>query len=152
MDRAKELHGIFLDFAIIASTISSLAILAAALVELDGKNKIILIAAALIFWLGLILEQIMIWQANHLLNRKLKKDDGWHKRRIGIFSVAACGEGLIADIVLLMSIMALFFCHRFSIGETLIQYVLVCLIVLSFRMHCILNGKNYIYKKLLRER
>ena len=39
-----------------------------------------------------------------------------------------------------------------GVGEKAIQYIFIFLLVLSFRLHCILNGKNFRYKKFLAKR
>lgn len=149
MDERLKKHSILLNFSIINSVISSLSLMATILVNTDGKNQMILVLFAIIFWLGLIAEQISIWRANAMLKEIEKQSRRKLRGRYGIFSVATSIEGLIADGVFAISIIGLIICVIFHLGETLMQYVFICLMVLSFRMHCFLNGKNYRYKKLL---
>lgn len=123
--------------------------MAAALVNTDGKYQMILVLFAMTFWIGLIAEQILIWRANALLKEIEKQSRIKLRGRYGIFSIATSLEGFIADCLLVISVIGLIVCIIFNLAGDLMQYVFICLIVFSFRMHCFLNGKNYKYKKLL---
>lgn len=135
--------------SIFCSIISSLSLLAAVLVNSESKNQMILISFGLVFWVGLILEQALFWKANSLKKELFKLEKRTPRGRIGILSIAASSEGFVADVVFAGSLIALVVCMMFHLGEALVQYIFICLMVLSFRMHCILNGKNYRYKKYI---
>lgn len=144
-------HAKWLVLCLAGSAVSSMALLPAALVNSEGKYRALLIFFALLFWLGLILEQISIWKADGIMKTETRKEEQ-HPRRSGFLSVAATPEGLIADIVFAISLVVLLVCLIFRFGESILQYVLISLLVLSFRMHCILNGKNYRYWKSVKRK
>lgn len=148
MDAVIKKHSTLLEFSIIASVISSLSLMAAILVNTDGKNQTILMLFATVFWLGLIAEQILFWRSDAMLKKIEKQARKKMQRRPGIVSVAASFEGFIADCLFVISIIGFIICLIFNLGEAFMQYVFICMMVLSFRMHCFLNGKNYRYKKL----
>ena len=148
MSVTKQKHAVLFAFAMVFSVISSLSLMAAMLVNNEGKNKGILVTFGLLFWFGLILEQVLFWKANRLMKIAVAKE----RRRIhgapGILSLSTCPEGLAVDIAFGVSLIAFIICITFGIGEMLLQYIVICLMVLSFRLHCFLNGRNYKYKKL----
>lgn len=148
MGELKRKHTVLFISSLVCSVISSLSLLAAILVNSEGKNKEILIAFGLVFWIGLILEQVLFWRANRLMRIAITKDRRRIRGKPGIISLSTYIEGLVVDAVFIISLIAFVVCTAFSLGESLMQYVLICLMVLSFRLHCFLNGRNYKYKKL----
>lgn len=148
MSELKRKHAVLFITSLVCSVISSLSLLAAILVNSEGKNKEILIAFGLVFWIGLVLEQILFWKANQLMKIALLKDRRRIRGRPGIISLSTYMEGFVVDIVFVVALISLVVCMAFGFGETLMQYILICLMVLSFRLHCFLNGRNYKYKKL----
>lgn len=145
--KIKRQHFVFFWFAVVCSVISSLSLLAAVLVNNEGKYKAILMAFGFIAWIGLILEQVFFWKANQFMKKAMRKEKYRIVGRVGILSVFGCIEGLIADIVFFVSVIAFIVCAATGYGVDFIQYICICLIVLSFRLHCFLNGRNYKYIK-----
>lgn len=148
MSELKRKHSILFGTSIICSVLSSLSLLAAILVNSEGKNKEILIAFGLIFWVGLILEQVLFWRANHIMRIAITRDKRRIRGKPGIISLSTYMEGLVVDAVFIIALIAFIVCIAFGLGESLMQYIFICLMVLSFRLHCFLNGRNYKYKKL----
>lgn len=144
---AKKKHSVFFHMALICSMVSSLSLLAAIMVNSEGKNKEILLVFGILFWIGLILEQIFFWNANRIMKNAPAKDKRHVRGKPGICSLSTYTEGLIADMIFVASLVALIVCMIAGLGETVLQYVLICFVVLSFRLHCFLNGRNYKYKK-----
>lgn len=147
MSEIKRKHTLLFWSSIVCSIISSLSLMAAMLVNSEGKNKEVLIAFGLLFWIGLIMEQILFWRANLLMRIAITKDRRRIRGRPGIISLSTYIEGFVVDIVFVISLISLVVCMAFGLGETLMQYVFICLMVMSFRLHCFLNGRNYKYKK-----
>lgn len=148
MNGLKRKHKAFFDTAGICSVVSSLSLLAAMLVNGEGKNKGILVVFGLLFWGGLIAEQIFFWKADRLMKMAATKQGYRIQGKPGILSFAAGTEGLAADGVFLISLIALVICVALGVGENLMQYIFICVVVLAFRLHCFLNGRNYKYRKL----
>ena len=150
---AKKLS-LKINLSIVSSTVSSFSIIASAFVENNGnEDKVIRILVPLVFWFGLIAEQILIWSANSV-RKKLEAENKVRitHDRAGVISIPKTLEGKTTDIIMILSVMAFVVLFCFEIGEGFIQHLFVALIVLSFRLHCIFNGKNYIYKKYLAKR
>ena len=140
--------------AIIASCVSSLSILTCIFIgENETLNTILKIIFPLIFWIGLILEQVWISQINKM-RKELEKEDKRKQPRLkpGIISIFQTEEGAKADIAFAVSFLILIILMIFEIGTNVLQYIFIFLSVLTFRMHCILNGKNFRYKKFFSKR
>lgn len=148
MNELCKKHRKNLYLSIVSSVISSLSLMAAILVNSEGENKITLFVFGALFWIGLVIEQIFFWRSYVFMKEIAFQSKRLLKGRAGIFTFAASTEGFIADVVFAISLIALVICAVFSLGETILQYILICFIVLSFRMHCILNGKSYRYKEI----
>lgn len=148
MSELKRKHGFLFIASVTSSVISSLSLMAAILVNSEGKNKEIRIAFGLIFWVGLILEQVLFWRANHIMRIAITRDKRRIRGKPGIISLPTYMEGLVVDAVFIIALIAFIVCIAFGLGESLMQYIFICLMVLSFRLHCFLNGRNYKYKKL----
>lgn len=148
MCETKKKHSILFYCSMTCSVISSLSLLAAIMVNSEGKNRGVLIAFGLLFWVGLILEQVFFWRANRLMRFAIAKDRRRIRGKPGIISLSTYMEGLVVDVVFIISLIALIICIAFDLDESLMQYIFICLMVLSFRLHCFLNGRNYKYKKL----
>lgn len=140
--------------AIVCSFVSSFALLSCIFIGMnDISDKIIGIIFPIIFWIGLIAEQVLIWKSNAVRKEienigKTRKFQG----RPGIINIWKNRYGAIADIVCLVSLLLLALFMIIGIGEKTIQYILIFLLVLSFRLHCIFNGQNFRYKKFLEKR
>ena len=147
----KRKHSLCFTFSLIFSVISSIMLSGAIFVNSDGKNKVLLLISGIAFWVALLLEQIFFWWANHLMKKSDAKNSRYIRSKPGIFSFGTSIEGIVADAMFVISLVVLLVCTGFGIGEEIAQYIIICLLVLSFRLHCFLNGKNYRYKKVVRK-
>lgn len=147
ISKMKKQHFKFFFVSVTCSVISSISLLASSLVNNDDKYKGILITFGILFWLGFVLEQVFFWKANKVMKIAIRKEKCHLEDRLGIISFFAYIEAIITDTVFIVSLIAFIICMIVGIGEQLIQYILICLIVLSFRLHCFLNGRNYKYIK-----
>ncbi len=83
--------------------------------------------------------------------------DGWYKRNrikkertvrgVGAFTFLKNVPAAVADLVLVLTIPALIVSLIVTKGSGAICYAFISLLVFSFSMHCILNGKIYYYIK-----
>ena len=144
----------FVNLSVIASIISSVSIMACAFLgKSDNIDQVIKIIFPLVFWIGLLIEQYFIWNANSF--RKKLESEGKLRRirgKPGAVSILQTEEGAIADLILVISLIVFVILLLFGIGKGFPQYLFIFFVVLSFRMHCILNGKNFRYKKYLAKR
>lgn len=154
MRRLFKKFSLKINLSIVASIISSISIIASAFIGKNGStDKAIQVSFPLVFWVGLIAEQVLIWNANSIRN-KLEAEG--RLRRIrgkpGVLSILQTEEGAITDLILILSVTAFVILLLFGIGKGFVQYLFISLIVLSFRLHCIFDGKNFRYKKYLAKR
>lgn len=145
---------LFINLSIIASIISSVSIMACVFLgKSDNADQTIKIIFPLVFWIGLLIEQYFIWNANSF--RKKLESEGKLRRirgKPGAVSILQTEEGAVTDLILVISLIVFVILLLFGIGKGFPQYLFIFFVVLSFRMHCILNGKNFRYKKYLAKR
>lgn len=91
----------------------------------------------LIFWSGVALEQFMLLLLR-IINRK-----NIIKGMPGIISFFKNIYGKIADIVVIISLIALVVLVTLNIGPAYIQYVMISMVILFFRLHAIFNGRIF---------
>ena len=151
MRQTYKEHRVLLIASVIFSILSSFAIpFIAFALKYDAKWAKTPIS--LLFWLGLIGEQVCFWHANSILKKLRPTIKTRFKPKIGLISPFGTSTGAIADIVFAVSFIAFIILCIFKIGENNFQYLFLFLLVLSFRLHCILNGKNFWYSNLLSRR
>lgn len=140
--------------SILLAVIPAVLILCIPLVNLEGTGpqKVWAYIMAAAFWLCVILELLMI--------RKCSSERKWLERRkvrsrtltqanLGVVSFLKTREGLIADIVMFASLIAVIVVVWTQVKSQWLILSCVSVLYLSFNMHCLLNGKNYRYIKLL---
>lgn len=114
----------------------------------EGRDTFLYFVGAL-FWISLLLSQVMMF----CVTLKRKKYYKNKEKRIfsklpSAFVFFSSKEAKIADILMILMIVA-FVISVFATDNYLI-YVFLFLSVLMFEIHCVLNGKNYIYMKELK--
>lgn len=146
MQNQVKKHSQLLNLSMICSCVSSAAILLCIFAE-RSKSAIYLILIPTLFWVGLIVEQCLFWITNSVL-RKIIKTNNVRRiySRAGIISPFQTQLGTVADYTFIMSLILFVIFFMAEWGKDSFQFVLLFLIVSSFRIHCIANGKNYFYK------
>ncbi len=136
--------------SLIFSVISSLPILFCIMnPQSDKDEKTLVFIASSVFWAGLIAEQVFIWMANF---QRKKLSENKKSAYPGIISFFKTKPGKVSDIVLIVSVTVFIIMSAAKISVNVGQFILLFLIVLSFRFHCITNGKNYSYKSEKKKR
>ena len=131
--------------AMISSLVSSLAVLFTIGEGNESARKILTIIASLLFWVGLVAEQLFIWIANRQRKTLECSVQGRKMQGLpGICSFFKTRLGMIADVVLLLSVILFI-----VLENEVLQYIFLFFIVFAFRLHCTANGKNYGYNKYL---
>lgn len=132
------------------SVISSLPILLCILnPKSDKDERTVIFITSAVFWAGLIAEQAFIWLANF---QRKKLSDNKKGGYPGIISFFKTKVGKVSDIILIISVIAFIIMSTAEISVNVVQFIILFLIVLSFRFHCITNGKNYSYKSEKKKR
>lgn len=132
--------------AIICSFISSISIIPSAFVQESEKISVAKIIFPLFFWIGLGLEQYFFWKSN-VLRKKILNACGFQeqKSKCGLISFAQNKYATITDATMIISLLFFLILMIARVGENSAQYIFIFLLVLSFRLHTILNGKNFRY-------
>lgn len=131
--------------------INSIILVLLALINQDERKWFSYIAAG-IFWLIMILQIVLILKASkirkHIENCK-NESSQIKTYRLGLISFFNNKEGTVSDIIFIVSIILLIFILVFEKTYSLISVICFPCLFLSFNLHCIFNGKNYTYIKLL---
>ncbi len=103
----------------------------------------------ILFWSGLIigtaLQIILEVRRRSLFSKYNIKRKTMQKPRNGLLSFACNRIATIADIALLVSLVASVPAFLLTHARGYVCYVCLALLVFSFSMHCILNGRIYFY-------
>lgn len=113
----------------------------------DKSMRWLDILTGLIFWLGLIFGSVLYvifsreckkWYKNNKGNKDIYKE-----KKIGLISFFSNRMALVADICLIISILLFAVLMIFTDRTSYICFISIMLLVFSFTMHCILNGKSF---------
>ena len=111
--------------------------------------KLVNALTGIFYWVFLILgcvTQVILskMRKKWLIENRIKKYE-LRRQKIGMLSFMKNKYGLVADILLLVSIIGLIVASIVTEGIGYICYIFMATLVFSFCMHCILNGKIYYY-------
>lgn len=109
---------------------------------------------AFLFWASIIGEVVLVRLASRerkRLDRKLCKGKEINQSLFGVFSFFKNKEAIVTDIILFLSVILLGVIIWTNVKTSWIIIGVVSVLVLSFNLHCILNGKNYRYLKEIRK-
>lgn len=123
--------------------ISLVSISALSVIDNDLANKGISITVGIMFWSSLIFEQIIFWQSVSLRKKSSRIPKDMNSFSIGLISFFSTGKGMIADIALIVSLVALVVILISGKSTSKLIYPLVAVIYLSFNLHCLYNGRHY---------
>ena len=140
--------------SVLLAVIPAVLILCIPLVSLEGsgfqKAGAYIISA--VFWLCVILELWMVRMCNSerlWLERRKVRSRMLDQAGPGVISFIKTREGLIADVIMFVSLIAVIVIAWTQVRSQWAILSCVSVLYLSFNMHCLLNGKNYRYIKLL---
>lgn len=140
--------------SIVLAVIPAALVLCISQVSLENteaqKIEAYILAAA--FWLCVILELGIAWlcssERKRLEQRKIRSS-ALTQAGPGVISFMKTREGLIADVIMFASLIAVIVIAWTQVRSQWLILSCVSVLYLSFNMHCLLNGKNYRYIKLL---
>ncbi len=121
----------------------------------EGKSNIIAYAIAITFWLGLVL----MLAATQLTKRKLFRlretvinKEFIRKRQLpGIISFAFNWKNIVLYAVTMLGVVLIITDILFSYVPEKIMFLVISLTILSFAVHCVIDGKCYKIYKLIKE-
>lgn len=140
--------------SVLLAVIPAVLILCIPLVSLEGSGfqKAGAYIMSAVFWLCVILELWMVRMCNSerlWLERRKVRSRMLAQAGPGVISFIKTREGLIADVIMFVSLIAVIVIAWIQVRSQWVILSCVSVLYLSFNMHCLLNGKNYRYIKLL---
>lgn len=140
--------------SILMAVIESISLLMVPLSDLNGTagQKIAAYLVAVIFWLSLIFEIVFVYISSKK-RRKMEKEKHFHRsgkempKRIGLVSFLKNFEASVVDIALFIIAIIVVILTWTQGGNEWLNIIFISLLILSFNLHCILNGKNYAFLK-----
>lgn len=111
-------------------------------------GKIFSIIIACLFWGGLILGQVFFWRANK--GRKRIQQRAYKVRflknaSVGLVTFGTSKEARICDVTFAVSLVTSIAFNLLRIQIDWLVILSLAVLLLSFNLHCILNGKTYRY-------
>ena len=122
-------------------------------VEGTETQRMLAYVIAFLFWASIIAQIVFVRLSSNerkKLNRKLHKSKEINQSFLGIFSFFKNREAIVADVILFLSVILLGVIIWTNVKTSWIIIGVVSVLVLSFNLHCVLNGKNYRYLKEIR--
>lgn len=137
------------DRFLLGISIGGFAILAISfmLMPVDGLSFV----PGMLFWggllIGVVLQIILEARRRSLFAMYNVKRETMQKVRNGLLSFKSNSLASVADVFLIISAVATILAFIFTKGTGYLCYVCLSVLVFSFCMHCILNGRIYIFVK-----
>lgn len=136
-----------MDWIILAISVCGFVIMSCSFIIMPFENVGIL--PGLLFWAGLLVGcilQVVLEIHRRAFFKKLNvKREKAQKPRNGLLSFGSNKWASIADGAMIIGLVATVLAFIFTKGLGYICYVLIAITVLSFCLHCILNGRNYFH-------
>jgi len=142
-----------ISFSILFSFFSSLAVLPIMFIGKDEHiNQLIKILFPIIFWMCTVFELVFIFTANSI-RKEIEKfpENRKFRRSMGLVNFFSNKIAAKVDVTFMLSLLVFLIMNIFGLGENIVQYVVLFILILTFRVHCTLNGKNYRYKRYLKK-
>lgn len=146
---------VYLLLSVIFSCIGSALLLVVPLVSTSGSTLVKAGAYVLAgtFWLSIVFELFSVFRCSK--ERQRLEQKLYHSRRVkyampGVVSFFKSYEATVADILLFISAIAIAVILWIRAGNEWAIVSFVSLFFLSFNMHCLFNGRNYRFYKLLK--
>lgn len=143
---------LYLNLSFVFPCIGSLLFLCIPLVDTAGSQaqKIGAFLLAVLFWICITLEIFFTFRCKRerrYLERRHYRRRWMRHMYPGVISFFKNFEATVADIALFVTAVLTVIFNWIRLSSTLISIGCMAILFLSFNLHCLLNGKNYRYKK-----
>lgn len=139
--------------SIVMLFVSSFAILLSFVGDYNGSflNIIFALLTGILFWIGLILGYVFLAVVNSHRKRFEKKNgiDG-NTNKVGAVTFFRNKPAILFDILFIVSLISTLIFMFVPFLDKGIALILLSVCLFSLHMHCILNGKNYLYYKTIK--
>ena len=155
--RSLKQARLLLAITVIAAALSSLSL---SLIPLtsgieDGKNNIVAYAIAAVFWIGLILTLVAALLTKRKLyayrEKLLIKGFIKEQRLPGIISFSFSWKNIILYTITVLGLILIISDIIFVYVPEMIMFPIISVTILSFAVHCVVDGKYYKGYKLIKE-
>ncbi len=148
-------HKLLFVLSMIFTGLSSIAIALISLCVMYPRNQALAYSIAGLFWVNLLVSQILFWSANvlrHRIEEQIKKEGRRpRKARIGVVSFFQNKESMLCDIALFAMILLLLLLFVFKVKTEWLLLLCIAIIFMLFNLHSLLNGINYLYIKNIKK-
>lgn len=143
---------LYLNLSFVCPCVGTLILLCIPLVDTAGSQmqKVGAYILATAFWACIALEVFFTFKCKRerlILQRKYYRSRWMRYMSPGVISFFKSSEAAVADIVLFVAAVLTVAFIWIRLSSTLISIGCMAILFLSFNLHCLLNGKNYRYKK-----
>lgn len=115
--------------------------------EMKSDTMILLYCAGVCFWVGIVGTFYMSWRINQCRKRSVRINDCKAKwKQIGLLHFFKNKYATLADSIMFFSLVGLV-CIKLFTKTSFFAYLFLAVFIISFGMHCMLNGKCYEYIK-----
>ena len=115
----------------------------------ETRDKVSALIAGF-FWVSLLLEQIFFWSANggrKKIQKRVSLDKQMVKPMVGIINFGSSKEALVCDLILIAAVAVTIVLSMIRARANWLTMGTLAILILSFNLHCILNGTTYRYIK-----
>lgn len=112
------------------------------LVPVAHNQKGLTMLCSSLFWGFMLIGDGRFWRIYHVRKKQIRK---LGKHRIGILAFFQNPMAKCADCLFFAGMILLLISMKAAFLQGYIQFILCCLVLFSFHMHCILNGNVYRY-------
>lgn len=144
----KDKGSIFLYASIGSYFVMSGSFLIMPFADFSNDKTFIRFLPGILFWLFLflgIVTTILFGNWRKKIQKKQGSKEEKFKYTIGVMSVFKSRIGAVFDILTVFMLLVFIMCMLITNASGYICYAAVSLFVFCFCMHCIFNGKNYLY-------
>lgn len=116
----------------------------------EDTEQAMIIVIASIFWGGLILEQVFFWMANFhrkKIQKRTTRKKLPTKRFAGALTFWSNVEARVCDVLLGVSLVSTFTLMILGVQDDWLVMTSLTLLLSSFNLHCLFNGRTYGYVK-----
>lgn len=143
--------------SIVIACLQFVLIICISFVSIEGTmiQKTLAYIIAFLFWISIIFEIVLVRLSD---KERRKSGKRFYIRRkinqspIGMFSFFKNKEAIVVDIIFIISIVSIVIIICMHAKASWIIISVVSIFILSFNLHCILNGRNYRYLKELKNK
>lgn len=115
-------------------------------VENGQQKPILVVAVGITFWISALIGYAFVIAANSVrkqITRLLSGSHAFLNGKIGVIMFFSNAYATIADVILIISFVTFVLINFSELNTSYLAYVFLFLLIFSFNMHCLFNGKIF---------